>query len=35
MKPIIAIIVILVPVSERNQIEPTIANRIEVMIDSG
>ena len=35
MKPIIAIIVIVVPVSARNQIEPTIANRIEVMIDSG
>ena len=31
----IAIIVIVVPVSVRNQIEPTIANRIEVMIDSG
>ena len=35
MKPIIAIIVIVVPVSARNQMAPTIANRIEVMIDSG
>mgnify|MGYP006352274827 CR=1 FL=1 len=35
MKPIIAIIVMVVPVSVRNQIEPTIANTIEVMIDSG
>ena len=30
-----AIIVMVVPVSVRNQIAPTIANRIEVMIDSG
>jgi len=35
MKPIIAIIVMVVPVSARNQMEPTIANRIEVMIESG
>jgi len=35
MNPIMAIIVMVVPVSVRNQIEPTIANRIEVMIDSG
>ena len=35
MNPIIAIIVMVVPVIVRNQIEPTIANRIEVMIDSG